>query len=68
MRYVEIGRVVLVDNKLAVIIDVIDHNRILVDGENMTRGSLNFQDCQLTDLKINVPRVNTPHYTHIYSF
>jgi len=59
-RFVEIGRVVLLRSgpdagKLATIVDVVDHNRALVDGPaNITgvaRQVVNFKSLQLTDLK-----------------
>ncbi len=61
-RYVEIGRVALVNygkdyGKLVVIVDVIDQNRALVDAPDMVRGPMNFKRLQLTDIKIDIPRV-----------
>ncbi|MBA0557745.1 hypothetical protein Golob_014792, partial [Gossypium lobatum] len=86
-RYVEIGRVALVNygkeyGKLVVIVDVVDQNRVrtkcvielnpsssckklklspefeaLVDAPDMVRGQMNFKRLQLTDFKIDIPRV-----------
>ncbi|KAL8498075.1 hypothetical protein ACS0TY_021416 [Phlomoides rotata] len=47
-RYVEIGRVALVNydkdyGKLVVIVDVIDQNRALVDAPSMVRSPMNFK-------------------------
>eukprot|EP00051_Salpingoeca_urceolata_P026150 m.476270 g.476270 ORF g.476270 m.476270 type:complete len:135 (-) comp20484_c0_seq1:34-438(-) len=61
-RYVEIGRVVLINSgpdagKTAVIVDVIDQNRALIDGpnSNVARRAANFKTLSLTDLTIKVP-------------
>ncbi|XP_051141715.1 60S ribosomal protein L14-1 [Andrographis paniculata] len=61
-RYVEIGRVALVNygkdyGKLVVIVDVIDQNRALVDAPDMVRGQMNFKRLSLTDIKIDIKRV-----------
>ncbi|KAG6519419.1 60S ribosomal protein L14-1-like [Zingiber officinale] len=61
-RYVEIGRVALVNygkeyGRLVVIVDVIDQNRALVDAPDMVRGQINFKRLSLTDIKIDIPRV-----------
>ncbi|CAN6545317.1 unnamed protein product [Malus baccata var. baccata] len=61
-RYVEIGRVALVNygkdyGKLVVIVDVIDQNRALVDAPDMVRTQLNFKRLSLTDIKIDIKRV-----------
>jgi len=65
-RFVEIGRVVLINygpdhGKLAVIIEVIDHNRVFIDGPaNITgvqRQTYNLKRLSLTDIKIKVPRM-----------
>ena len=44
--------------KLAVIVDVIDHSRVLVDGPttDVKRQSISFKRCTLTQLKIKIPR------------
>ncbi|KAK1260652.1 60S ribosomal protein L14-2 [Acorus gramineus] len=60
-RYVEIGRVALVNygkdyGRLVVIVDVIDQNRALVDAPDMVRGQMNFKRLHLTDIKIDIPR------------
>ncbi|EGD76809.1 60S ribosomal protein L14 [Salpingoeca rosetta] len=61
-RYVERGRVVLInqgpnEGKLAVIVNVIDNSRALVDGPNtgVVRSPLNFKHMNLTDFKIDIP-------------
>ena len=60
-RFVELGRVVLITygpdkDKLATIVDVIDNNRILVDGPlpltGVHRHAINLKRVQLTDIKI----------------
>ncbi|KAJ7005967.1 60S ribosomal protein L14-2 [Populus alba x Populus x berolinensis] len=61
-RYVEIGRVALVNygkdyGKLVVIVDVIDQNRALVDAPDMVRSQMNFKRLSLTDIKIEINRV-----------
>ncbi|KAH7522071.1 hypothetical protein FEM48_Zijuj07G0098800 [Ziziphus jujuba var. spinosa] len=61
-RYVEIGRVALVNygndyGKLVVIVDVIDQNRALVDAPDMVRSQMNFKRLSLTDIKIDIKRV-----------
>ncbi|GAB4855348.1 hypothetical protein Ancab_023969 [Ancistrocladus abbreviatus] len=61
-RYVEIGRVALVNygkdyGKLVVIVDVIDQNRALVDSPDMVRSQMNFKRLSLTDIKIDITRV-----------
>ncbi|CAI0385806.1 unnamed protein product [Linum tenue] len=61
-RYVEIGRVALINygkdyGKLVVIVDVVDQNRALVDAPDMVRSQLNFKRLTLTDIKIDINRV-----------
>ncbi|CAN6725968.1 unnamed protein product [Malus baccata var. baccata] len=61
-RYVEIGRVALVNygedyGKLVVIVDVLDQNRALVDAPDMVRSQMNFKRLSLTDIKIDIKRV-----------
>jgi hypothetical protein len=58
-RYVELGRVCLINygdeaGKLATIVDVIDNNRVLVDGPEtgVKRQQINLKRIQLTDIKI----------------
>lgn len=64
-RFAQIGRVVLVQygpdaGKLATIIDIVDHNRALVDGpETLTgvrRQVINFKWIALTDFVVPAPR------------
>ncbi|ELU01430.1 hypothetical protein CAPTEDRAFT_206778 [Capitella teleta] len=62
-KYVQIGRVTLVaygpdQGNLVVIIDVIDHNRALVDGPctGVKRQALQFKGMHLTKFVIPVPR------------
>ncbi|GAA0149428.1 ribosomal protein [Lithospermum erythrorhizon] len=60
-RYVEIGRVALVNfgkdyGKLVVIVDVIDQNRALVDSPDMIRSQMNFKRLTLTDITIDIKR------------
>ncbi|KAG1655043.1 hypothetical protein FOA52_008794 [Chlamydomonas sp. UWO 241] len=61
-RYVEIGRVVLVNygpeyGKLYVISDVVDQSRALVDAPDATRKMMNFKRLALTDLTVAIPRL-----------
>ena len=60
-RFVEIGRVALISfgpdsGKLCTIVDVIDNNRVLVDGPEPITGvhrhAVNLKRIQLTDIKI----------------
>lgn len=60
-RYVEIGRVALVNygpqyGKLVVIVDFIDQNRALIDSPDIVRTQINFKRLSLTDIKIEIPR------------
>ncbi|KAK4515808.1 DNA replication endonuclease-helicase Dna2 [Mucor velutinosus] len=63
-RQVEVGRVVLINygadaGKLAVIIDIVDHNRALIDGPTtgVTRQAFPFRRMVLTPLVLkNLPR------------
>ncbi|KAI9254248.1 60S ribosomal protein L14 [Sporodiniella umbellata] len=63
-RQVEVGRVVLVNHgadagKLAVIIDIVDHNRALIEGPTtgVTRKAFSFTRLVLTPIVIkNLPR------------
>ncbi|CAI0463938.1 unnamed protein product [Linum tenue] len=60
-RYVEIGRVALINygkdyGKLVVIVDVVDQNRALVDSPDMVRSQINFKRLTLTDIKIEINR------------
>merc|ERR1712221_51862 len=61
-RFVETGRVALVntgkfDGKLVVIVDVIDHNRVLCDNPSngVPRQTLNLKHICLTDITIKIP-------------
>ncbi|KAM7521729.1 hypothetical protein LguiA_011631 [Lonicera macranthoides] len=61
-RYVEIGRVALVNYgkdycRLVVIVDVIDQNRAIVDSPDMARSQMNFKRLTLTDITIDIKRV-----------
>ncbi|CAM8887418.1 hypothetical protein QQ045_025166 [Rhodiola kirilowii] len=61
-RYVEIGRVALVNygndyGRLVVIVDVLDQNRALVDAPDMVRCQMNFKRLSLTDITIDINRV-----------
>ncbi|KAF9194552.1 hypothetical protein BGZ51_009115 [Haplosporangium sp. Z 767] len=62
-RVVEIGRVVMINygpdaGKLAVIVDIIDHNRALIEGPTtgIARSAHAFRRLTLTPLVIKVPR------------
>jgi large subunit ribosomal protein L14e len=64
-KYVEIGRVVYVasgtdEGKLGVVVNVVDGNRVLLDGPEKTgvrRAVRNFKELQLTKLKVAGLRV-----------
>uniref|UniRef100_A0A7C9DKJ2 Large ribosomal subunit protein eL14 domain-containing protein n=1 Tax=Opuntia streptacantha TaxID=393608 RepID=A0A7C9DKJ2_OPUST len=61
-RYVEIGRVALVNygkdyGRLVVIVDVLDQNRVLVDAPDMIRCQMNLKRLSLTDIKIDITKV-----------
>ncbi|XP_067650863.1 large ribosomal subunit protein eL14-like [Haliotis asinina] len=60
-RFVEVGRVAYIafgddKGKLAVIVDVLDQNRCLIDGpcSNVTRNSINFKALQLTPFTLKL--------------
>jgi len=60
-RFVEIGRVCLVnygpdEGKLATIIDVVDQNKCLIDGENIKRQIINYRRIALTDFTVKIAR------------
>ncbi|KAI8997302.1 60S ribosomal protein L14e [Pilobolus umbonatus] len=62
-RQVEVGRVVLVNHgpsagKLAVIVEIIDHNRALIDGPTtgVPRQAFAYRRMVLTPLVVNIPR------------
>ncbi|KAJ3069441.1 60S ribosomal protein L14 [Podochytrium sp. JEL0797] len=62
-RFVEVGRVVLVNygpdaGKIAVVVDIIDHSRVLIDGPTtgVARQALSYKRFNLTDIVIKVPR------------
>lgn len=42
-------------NKIAVIVNVIDHSRVLVDGPEIERQVLTFKNCLLTNIKFDLP-------------
>eukprot|EP00898_Chlorokybus_atmophyticus_P004166 jgi/Chlat1/4750/Chrsp308S04722 len=61
-RYVEIGRVALVNygpdyGKLVTIVDVLDASRVLVDAPGSVRHQENLKRLSLTDFKVEVPRM-----------
>ncbi|XP_043473349.1 60S ribosomal protein L14 [Leptopilina heterotoma] len=65
-RFVETGRVAYVNNgpqkgKLVSIVDIIDQNRVLIDGpaHKIHRGQMRLSDLHLTKLKINMPRTGS---------
>ena len=62
-RYAEIGRVALINygpdsGKLAIIIDIVDQNKCLVEGPTtgVTRQVIPFKRIALTDFKVNISR------------
>ncbi|KAG7660657.1 uncharacterized protein J8A68_005774 [[Candida] subhashii] len=57
-RSVELGRIVLVDNKeLATIVEIIDHKRVLIDGPKIQRQSIALAKVVLTPIVLSkLPR------------
>ncbi|KAL0241743.1 hypothetical protein GEMRC1_006978 [Eukaryota sp. GEM-RC1] len=62
-RFVQIGRVVLITfgeltGKLAVVTDVLDGNRVIVEGVSvqLARQPISLKRVQLTDLSVKIPR------------
>ncbi|KAI5948821.1 hypothetical protein KGF57_005219 [Candida theae] len=57
-RFVEVGRIVLVDNKnLATIVEIIDQKRALIDGPKVPRQAISFAKVTLTPIVLpNLPR------------
>ncbi|KAL0208827.1 hypothetical protein P9112_011414 [Eukaryota sp. TZLM1-RC] len=64
-RFIEIGRIVLVNfgeynGKLAVVTDVLDGNRVIVEGvaadSQMVRQPFSLKRVALTDFKVKIPR------------
>lgn len=57
-RQVELGRVVLIDNKdLAVIVEIIDQKRVLIDGPKIQRQAIALAKVVLTSIVLpNLPR------------
>jgi large subunit ribosomal protein L14e len=61
MKSVQVGRVVMVTfgpftGQLAVIVEIIDHQRVLVEGPKVTRQALGFKRLALTDIVLDIPR------------
>lgn len=57
-RYVEYGRIVLIDNsKLATIVEIIDQKRVLIDGPSINRQAISLNKVVLTPLVLEkLPR------------
>ena len=62
-RFVEIGRVVLISygpssGKLAVIVDILNMSKVLVDGPStgVRRQEISVKRLRLTDIKLEIPR------------
>ncbi|KAI5966791.1 uncharacterized protein KGF55_000200 [Candida pseudojiufengensis] len=57
-RFVEVGRIVLVDNKdLATIVEIIDQKRVLIDGPKVPRQAISLAKVTLTPIVLpNLPR------------
>ncbi|KAI5967664.1 hypothetical protein CANMA_002844 [Candida margitis] len=57
-RFVEVGRIVLVDNKdLATIVEIIDQKRALIDGPKVPRQAVSLAKVTLTPIVLpNLPR------------
>lgn len=63
IRLVEVGRIVLITygpdtGKIAVITDILDHSRVVVDGPttDVTRQAVSFRRLALTKFVIHIPR------------
>ncbi|RFU25220.1 hypothetical protein B7463_g11115, partial [Scytalidium lignicola] len=60
-RLVEVGRIVLgeagtVEGKLAAIVEIIDHKRVLIDSPSVPRQAISLADVTLTPLVLTIPR------------
>ncbi|CAK7896957.1 60S ribosomal protein L14 [[Candida] anglica] len=57
-RFVELGRVVLIDNKdLATVVEIIDQKRVLIDGPKIQRQAIALAKVVLTPIVLpNLPR------------
>lgn len=60
-RFVQVGRVVMIQKgqdqgKLAVIVEIIDHGRLLVDGTTIKRQAISLKQVTLTPIKMDIPR------------
>ncbi|KAH8815553.1 ribosomal protein L14-domain-containing protein [Xylogone sp. PMI_703] len=60
-RLVEVGRVVLgetgaIEGKLAAIVEIIDHKRVLIDSPSVPRQPVSLADVTLTPLLLTIPR------------
>lgn len=62
-RFVEVGRVIRINygpdcGKLAIIVEVFDHNRVIIDGPTtgVARQALSIKRLSLTGLKVTIPR------------
>ncbi|KAI9733387.1 MAG: hypothetical protein M1834_003471 [Cirrosporium novae-zelandiae] len=52
-KFVEVGRIVLEDGKLAAIIQIIDHKRVLLEGPQVPRHAAALKNISLTKVKID---------------
>lgn len=62
-KFVEVGRVVLINygadiNKIATIVEIVDHNRVVIDGPctGVKRQVISIRRVNLTKLTVAVPR------------
>ncbi|KAF8821563.1 ribosomal protein RPL14 [Cardiosporidium cionae] len=60
-RFIEAGRLCVIQfgpdyGKLCFIVDVINENRVLVDGESVSRQAIPIKRLALTDMKVSIPR------------
>ncbi|RDL39804.1 Uncharacterized protein BP5553_04144 [Venustampulla echinocandica] len=57
-RLVEVGRVVLVSSeaKLAAIVEIIDHKRVLIDSPSVSRQAISLANVILTPIVLTIPR------------
>ncbi|KAF8819931.1 ribosomal protein RPL14 [Cardiosporidium cionae] len=60
-RFIEAGRLCVIQfgpdyGKLCFIVDVINENRVLIDGESVSRQAIPIKRLALTDLKVSIPR------------
>merc|ERR1712184_8718 len=56
--FVEVGRICYVDGKLVVIVDIVDHNRVLVTSPGAKRSVVSMSKLTLTKQVISIRRMS----------